>query len=58
MEKEGFPAGTKGVVISIYSSGHACEVEVWDENDYPVDVITYGLDEVKRCDDHGTKGIE
>lgn len=45
-DKEGFPAGTKGVVVSIYSSGPACEVEVWDENDYPVDVVTYELNEL------------
>lgn len=53
-----FSSSTKGVVVSIYSSGPACEVEVWDDKNYPVDVVTYGLDEVKRCGDYGTKGIE
>ena len=41
VEKDGFPAGTIGVVVSVYSTGPACEVELWDEKDYPVDVVTY-----------------
>ncbi len=48
IEKNGFPAGTKGVVVSIYTSGPACEVEIWDENDYPVDVVTYLLSEIEE----------
>lgn len=44
--KDGFPAGTTGVVVSLYSSGPACEVEVWDESGYPADVVTYLLSEV------------
>lgn len=47
IEKEGYPAGTIGVVVSLYSTGPACEVELWDEDEYPVDVVTYLLDEVK-----------
>lgn len=45
--KEGHPIGTIGVVVSLYSSGPACEVELWDETDYPVDVVTYLLCEVE-----------
>ena len=45
--KEGYPAGTTGVVVSLYTSGPACEVELWDEKDYPVDVVTYLLCEVE-----------
>ena len=41
VEKEGFSAGTIGVVVSVYQGQMACEVEVWDENNYPVDVVTY-----------------
>lgn len=51
VDKEGFKAGTVGVVVSIYSSGPACEVELWDENDYPVDVVTYLFDELVVIDD-------
>ena len=51
VDKEGFKAGTVGVVVSIYSSGPACEVELWDENDYPVDVVTYLFDELIVIDD-------
>jgi len=46
VSKDGFPAGTIGVVVSLYSSGFACEVEVWNDDDYPVDVVTYLLSEV------------
>lgn len=48
VEKEGFPVGTIGVVVSLYSTGPACEVEVWDENEYPVDVVTYLLKEIEE----------
>ncbi len=47
MTKESYPAGTIGVVVSLYTSGPACEVELWDETDYPVDVVTYLLCEVE-----------
>lgn len=52
VEKEGYPVGTVGVVVSVYTTGFACEVEVWDKDGYPVDVITYlfsELEEVARC---------
>lgn len=51
IEKDGYPAGTIGVVVSLYSSGPACEVELWDEDDYPVDVITFELAEIEKCFD-------
>ena len=47
VEKDGYPIGTTGIVVSLYTSGPACEVEVWDEEDYPVDVVTYELSEVE-----------
>lgn len=50
IEKDGYKAGTVGVVVSIYTSGPACEVELWDENDYPVDVVTYLFSELKSCE--------
>lgn len=50
VEKSGYPAGTVGVVVSTYSTGPACEVELWDNNQYPIDVITYRFDELERAD--------
>ena len=32
--------GTVGVVVSVYSEGLQCEVEVWDADEYPGDVVT------------------
>ena len=46
VEKEGFKVGTLGVVVSVYSSGSACEVELWDEDNYPADVVTYRFEEL------------
>ena len=50
VEKENYPVGTLGVVVSVYSSGPACEVELWDENQYPVDVVTFLIDELEAVE--------
>ena len=47
VEKDKVKAGTIGIVVSLYPAGTACEVEVWNENNYPVDVITYRIDEIE-----------
>lgn len=51
VEKEGFPVGTMGVVVSVYSEGPQCEVEVWDADEYPVDVVTYSVDEIESVEE-------
>ena len=48
VEKEGFPSGTIGVVVSLYKSGPACEVEMWDDQEYPADVVTFLLSELEE----------
>lgn len=48
VEKGKIPAGTIGIVVSLYTTGSACEVEVWGEDDYPVDVVTYLLTELEE----------
>lgn len=45
--KDNTPAGTIGVIVSFYSTGPACEVEVWGEDNYPFDVVTYKLSEIE-----------
>ena len=50
IEKDGFPVGSIGVVVGLYSTGPACEVEIWDNDNYPVDVVTYGYNEIERID--------
>ena len=47
VEKDGFPAETIGVVVSLYSTGPACEVELWDDDEYPMDVVTFLPDELE-----------
>lgn len=46
-EKDGFPAGVVGVVVSLCGGGQGCEVELWNENEYPVDVVTYSADDLE-----------
>lgn len=48
VDREAFTKGSTGVVVSLYSTGPACEVEIWDENEYPVDVVTYLLEELEE----------
>ena len=48
VEKKGFPANSIGVIVSFYGTGPACEVEIWDKDMNPVDVITYKLDELEE----------
>ena len=50
VEKEGFPIGSIGVIVSIYTSGPACEVELWDSDNYPIDVATYKLCELEAVE--------
>ena len=47
VEKFGYSKGTKGVVVGVYKGGKACNVELWDENDYPIDVVTYDTSEIE-----------
>ena len=47
VEKDGFPAGTIGIVVSLYGDGPACEVELWDKDSCPIDVVTYIFDELE-----------
>ena len=50
VKKDGYPAGTLGIVVSIYSSGPACEVELWNSDNYPIDVVTYRFDELASAE--------
>lgn len=50
VEREDFPEGTIGVVVSIYGEGPGCEVELWDKDNYPIDVITYNFNELEKLD--------
>ncbi len=47
VEKDGFPAGTIGIVVSLYENGPAYEVELWDSDSNPIDVVTYTFDEIE-----------
>lgn len=51
VEKIGYPAGTIGIVVCLYVAGPACEVELWDGDSCPIDVVTYTFDELKVVND-------
>lgn len=48
IDKEKYLQGTIGVVVSFYKDSDACEVEIWNEQNYPIDVVTYKLDEIEK----------
>lgn len=57
VEKAGYPVGTKGVVVSIYTGYPVCEVEIWNERNYPIDVVSYYFSELEfvERDDKSSK---
>ena len=48
IDKGQYPQGTIGVVVSFYDGHSACEVEIWNEQNYPIDVVTYKLNEIEK----------
>jgi hypothetical protein len=50
VEKDSFPAGSIGVVVSIYGDGPGCEVEIWDKNNYPADVVTFDMSKLQEIE--------
>lgn len=48
VDKEKYPAGMVGIIVSVYTSGPACEVELWDKNENSIDVVTYEFSELKK----------
>lgn len=50
VEKEGFTKGTTGIIVSKYASADVYEVELWNSENYPVDVVTYKADELQKTE--------
>ncbi|MCD7722661.1 MAG: DUF4926 domain-containing protein [Clostridiales bacterium] len=50
VEKDAFPKGTIGVVVSKYSVADVYEVELWDDKNYPVDVVTFKAEELQKVE--------
>lgn len=47
VEKEGFPPGITGIIVSFYANSDLWEVELWDEDDHPIDVVNLNLNELE-----------
>ena len=50
VEKEGFAKGTIGVVVSKYAAADVYEVELWNSEEYPADVVTYKANELQKVE--------
>ena len=50
VEKEDFTKGTIGVIVSRYAAADVYEVELWNSEKYPVDVVTYKANELQKVD--------
>ena len=48
LKKRVFAKGTIGVVVSKYAAADVYEVELWNSEEYPVDVVTYKAMNCKR----------
>ncbi len=49
VEKDGYPPFTIGIIVSFYSDTDFCEVEIWDDDNYPVDVVTYNINDLEKA---------
>ena len=47
VDKEGFPAGMKGIIVAFYSDNLGVDVEIQDGNNIPIDVATYEISEIE-----------
>lgn len=50
VEKDGFPAGTKGVVVDVQLGGEGAEVELWGPDKSPAAVVGYYDSELEVLD--------
>ena len=47
LKKDEYPPTTIGIIVSFYPNFDYCEVEFWDTDGNPVDVVTYETKKLK-----------
>lgn len=47
VEKNGYPPTTIGIIVSFYPNFDYCEVELWDADGDPVNVVIYETKELE-----------
>lgn len=47
VEKDGYQPSTIGIIVSFYPDSDFCEVELWDNDGDPIDVVTYETKELE-----------
>ncbi|GHU51400.1 hypothetical protein FACS189459_7070 [Bacilli bacterium] len=47
VEKNGIPAGFRGMIVHVYEKGEAYEVEIVDKNLDSLDIVTYKNNELE-----------
>lgn len=55
--KDDFPAGSVGVVVELFSPNPACECEIWDEENYPIDTVCYEFSELEVLSEEESKAL-
>lgn len=47
VEKQGYPAGSLGIVIDIFAEQKSCIVQLLDEHSHPCDIVNYLFNEIE-----------
>lgn len=48
IEKDGYLPSTIGIIVNFYPDSEYCEVELQEADGYPVDVVTYKINELEK----------
>lgn len=47
VEKQGYPAGTLGIIVEIFIDKKSCDVQLLDEHSHPAEVVNYFFSEIE-----------
>lgn len=47
VEKQGYPAGTLGIVVDVFIDKKSCDVQLLDEHSHPAEIVNYLFSEIE-----------
>ena len=47
VEKQGYPAGTLGIIVDVFIDKKSCDVQLLDEHSHPTEVANYLFSEIE-----------
>ena len=47
VEKQGYPAGTLGIIVDIFIDKKSCDVQLLDEHSHPAEIVNYLFSEIE-----------